>query len=112
MVLRFSLSLGRLERLLGLRDDDALEVRVIVAVDQLGIVLSLLTSTPFYTFYPSTFHNGESAKSSLLPSRRVLNRADVAALFSTRLLGSSVDFADSPLWSVVEETALRTSPLC
>ena len=28
--------------------------------------------------YPSTFHNGESTKSTLLPSRRVLNRADVA----------------------------------
>ena len=42
-------SLGRLERLLGLGDDDALEVRVIVVVDQLGIVLSLLTSTHFYT---------------------------------------------------------------
>ena len=28
--------------------------------------------------YPSTFHNGESTKSTLLPSKRVLNRADVA----------------------------------
>ena len=28
--------------------------------------------------YPSTFHNGESTKLTLLPSRRVLNRADVA----------------------------------
>ena len=34
----------------GLGDDDALEVRIIVVVDQLGIVLSLLTSTHFYTF--------------------------------------------------------------
>ena len=29
-------------------------------------------------YYPSTFHNGESTKLTLLPSRRVLNRADVA----------------------------------
>ena len=50
MLLHFSRSLSRLERLLGLGDDDALEVRVIVVVDQLGIVLSLLTSTHFYTF--------------------------------------------------------------
>ena len=28
--------------------------------------------------YPSTFHNGESTKSTLLPSRRVLNGSDVA----------------------------------
>ena len=28
--------------------------------------------------YPSTFHNGEPAKSTLLPSKRVLNGSDVA----------------------------------
>ena len=28
--------------------------------------------------YPSTFHNGEPAKLTLLPSKHVLNRADVA----------------------------------
>ena len=28
----------------------------------------------------------------------------ISALFNTRLLGSSVDIVDSPLWSVVEES--------
>ena len=31
-----------------------------------------------WPFYPSTFHNGEPAKSTLLPSKRVLNGSDVA----------------------------------
>ena len=34
--------------------------------------------TPPLGYYPSTFHNGESAKSTLLPSKRVLNGSDVA----------------------------------
>ena len=33
-----------------------------------------------------------------------LAQSATSALFSTRLLGSSVDFADLPLWPVVEET--------
>ena len=33
-----------------LGDDNALEVCIIIVVNQLGIVLSLLTSTHFYTF--------------------------------------------------------------
>ena len=32
-----------------------------------------------------------------------LAQSATSALFSTRLLGNSVDFADSPLWPVVEE---------
>ena len=32
-----------------------------------------------------------------------LAQSATSALFNTRLLGSSVDFVDSPLWSVVEE---------
>ena len=39
--------------------------------------------------YPSTFHNGESTKLALLPSRRVLNRADVADWVSLRIGDSS-----------------------
>ena len=37
----------------------------------------------------TTDHNGESAKSTLLPSRRVLNRADVADWASRRIGDSS-----------------------
>ena len=37
------------------------------------------------TAYPSTFHNGESTKSTLFPSSRVLYRADVADWASLRI---------------------------
>ena len=43
-------SLGCLKRLFGLGEDDLLEVRVFVVIDQLRVVLSLLTVTHFYTF--------------------------------------------------------------
>ena len=39
------------------------------------------------------------------------SQSATSALFNTRLLGSSVDFVDSPLWSVVEETVDPHMPI-